>query len=266
MIEVKNISKSLPNGKVLLKEISFKVEKGEFIGVLGPSGAGKTLTIRSIIGLTQPTSGEILIRENDKIKNFTTSNPRQARKLKQKMGVIFQGFNLVKRLTAIENVMLGRLGQINTFRSLFYGFTDDEAKEALDALELVKIAHLAFRKAGSLSGGEMQRVAIARALFQNPLVLMADEPIANLDPTNAKKIMKILKKLSCDIPIVGVFHQPEITMKYCTRIIAIKDGGVFYDGGTDISNELLVDIYGEELNHLEEENKLNQNLSHPQVI
>ena len=252
MIEVKSISKVLPNGKALLKNINFNVEKGEFIGILGASGAGKTLTMRSIIGLTKPTSGSIIIKEGEKAYNFTTTNSRQTRKLKQKIGVIFQGFNLVKRLTAIENVMLGRLGKINTFRSIFYGFTDAEANEAIGALELVKISHLAFRQTGSLSGGEMQRVAIARALFQNPLVLLADEPIANLDPSNAKKIMKILKHFSVNIPVVGVFHQPEITKKYCTRIIAIKDGAIIYDGNNNISDEQLIEIYGAELNQIEE--------------
>ena len=171
--------------------------------------------------------------------------------MRQKIGVVFQGFNLVKRLSVLENVMIGKLGQINQFRSLFKGFNNEEAQKAYEALEKVKIEKLAKRKVASLSGGEMQRVAIARAIFQEPVILLADEPIANLDPTNAKKIMKRLKPLSEEMPVIGVFHQQEIASNYCNRIIALKDGCVVYDGDSDISENLLMDIYGDELQEIE---------------
>ncbi len=254
MIEVNNITKSLPNGRQILKGISFKANKGDFIGILGPSGAGKTLTMRCLNGLTKPSSGQILIDVNGKHQDISNCNKKMMRQLRQKIGVVFQGFNLVKRLSVLENVMIGKLGQINTFRSLLYGFTDSEANAAIEALEKVKIPHLANRKAGSLSGGEMQRVAIARAIFQEPVILLADEPIANLDPSNAKKIMKQLRPLAEQMPIIGVFHQPEIASKYCTRIIAIKDGMVYYDGDSNISESLLAEIYGDELQEIEQAN------------
>ncbi|MEM9339563.1 MAG: phosphonate ABC transporter ATP-binding protein [Bacteroidota bacterium] len=252
MIEVKDVVKQLPNGKQLLKGITFQAKKGDFIGILGPSGAGKTVTMRCLNGLTQPTSGHIYLRSNGKTNDLTCCKGKALRELRQKIGIVFQGFNLVKRLSVIENVMIGRLGQINPLRSLTYGFTNAEAEEALHALEKVKIGHLAYRKVASLSGGEQQRVAIARAIFQKPYMLLADEPIANLDPSNAKKIMKLLKPLAKDMPIIGVFHQPEIAAKYCNRIIAIKEGKVVYDGDTNLSEDLLVEIYGEELQQIEE--------------
>jgi phosphonate transport system ATP-binding protein len=252
MIEVKNLTKSLPNGRKLLDGISFTVNKGEFVGILGASGAGKTLTIRCLNGLLKPDSGEVIVEHDQGVRRDICSiSKRQLKKVREKIGVIFQGFHLVKRLTALENVMIGRLGQINSVRSLVYGFTDKEAEEGLAALEKVKIQHLAEARVASMSGGEMQRVAIARAIFQNPNLLLADEPLSNLDPSNAKNIMKLIQPLSRDMPVIGVFHQPEMTAKYCTRVIAIKNGRVFYDGDPKLSDELLIEIYGEELRHLE---------------
>jgi len=254
MIEVKNLTKSLPSGRKVLDGISFKVKKGEFVGILGPSGAGKTLTLRCLNGLLKPDTGEVIIEDEKGEKHdICKINKRELRRVRQRIGVIFQGYHLVKRLSALENVMIGRLGQINTFRSLFYGFTDEEAEGALKALEQVKIANMAEMKTGTLSGGEMQRVAIARAIFQSPTLLIADEPISNLDPSNAKIIMKMIKPLSANIPVVGVFHQPEMTAKYCTRVIAIKDGKVFYDGDPKLSNHMLAEIYGEELSLIEQQ-------------
>ena len=251
MIEVKNITKSTKEGRQILKGISFKAKKGDFIGILGPSGAGKTLTMRCLNGLTKPTTGEILITIDNQVHDIAKNKGKELRLMRQKIGVVFQGFNLVKRLSVLENVMIGKLGQINQFRSLFKGFNNEEAQKAYEALEKVKIEKLAKRKVASLSGGEMQRVAIARAIFQEPVILLADEPIANLDPTNAKKIMKRLKPLSEEMPVIGVFHQPEIASKYCNRIIALKDGTVVYDGNSDISEDLLMDIYGDELQEIE---------------
>ncbi|WPV00772.1 phosphonate ABC transporter ATP-binding protein [Mucilaginibacter sp. cycad4] len=253
MIEVKGLTKTLPNGRKLLNGIDFTVKKGEFVGILGPSGAGKTLTLRCLNGLLKPDEGSVLVEdEHGKKNDICRINKKQLRHVRERIGVIFQGYHLVKRLTVLENVMIGRLGQISTFRSLVYGFTDKEAEEALLALEKVKMAHLAQNRTGSLSGGEMQRVAIARAIFQSPMLLLADEPISNLDPSNAKVIMKLIRPLSENIPVVGVFHQPEMTAKYCTRVIAIKDGQVIYDGDPKLSNQTLEDIYGEELAQMEQ--------------
>lgn len=251
MIEVINLTKKLPNGRKLLDGISFKVMKGEFVGILGPSGAGKTLTIRCLNGLLKPDSGSVVLHDSDKKYDICQVGRNDLRRLRQRIGVIFQGFHLVQRLSALENVMIGRLGQMSSLRSLFYGFTDKEAAEAMESLERVKVANLADAKVGSMSGGEMQRVAIARAIFQKPKFLLADEPISSLDPSNAKSIMKLIRPLSEDMPVVGVFHQPEMTAKYCTRVIAIKEGKIIYDGEPQLSTDRLIEIYGEELRQIE---------------
>lgn len=252
MIDVRQITKMTKDGVPILKGISFTVKKSEFVGILGPSGAGKTLTMRCLNGLTKPSSGEVVFTDNqNNFINLTHAKGRELKRARQKIGVIFQGFNLVKRLSAIDNVLIGQLGNMNPLRSIFYGFTDTEATQALAVLEKMRIAHLAHRQTGSLSGGEMQRVAIARAIFQNPVILLADEPIANLDPTNARKIMKLLQPLAEEMPIIGVFHQPDVIMEFCTRIIAIKDGRIVRDGDNKMTRAELVDLYGAELSEIE---------------
>lgn len=252
MIDVREITKSTKDGVPILKGISFTVKKGEFVGILGPSGAGKSLTMRCLNNLTKPSSGEVVFTDNqNNLINLTHAKGRELKHARQKIGVIFQGFNLVKRLSAIDNVLIGQLGNINPLRSIFYGFTDAEATQALAVLDKMRIAHLAHRQAGSLSGGELQRVAIARAIFQNPVILLADEPIANLDPTNARKIMKLLQPLAEEMPIIGVFHQPDVIMEFCTRIIAIKDGRIVRDGDNKMTRDELVDLYGAELSDIE---------------
>ncbi len=247
MLEVNQIVKKLSNGKELLKGISFTVEKGEFVAILGPSGAGKSLTMRCLNGLMKPSSGEVWLAYDGKRVNVSAASGKELREIRQKMGMVFQGFHLVGRLSALENVMMGRLGKIPAFRSLIYGFTDHEAEEALTYLEKVNIADLAFRRVNTLSGGEMQRVAVARAMYQHPAIILADEPIANLDPSNARSIMKLLYPLTDKMPIVGVFHQPEIAAEFCSRVIAIKEGKVVYDGSPQLSPDQLAAIYGEEL-------------------
>jgi phosphonate transport system ATP-binding protein len=149
----------------------------------------------------------------------------------------------VKRLTVLENVMLGRLGFISPLRSCLVGFKDAEAREAMVALDRVKMAPFASRLAGSLSGGEMQRVSIARAIHQRPLIYLADEPISSLDPKNAEAIMGILQPLARETPVVGAFHQPAMVAKYCTRAVGIRAGSVVYDGLPDLSPKLLEGIY-----------------------
>src|SRR5262245_32546906 len=197
MLTVTNLTKRLPDGTCLLNGITFTVRKGEFVGILGPSGAGKSLTMRCIVGLTSPTEGEVVFTgEQGKTYTTTTIKGRELRRARRNIGVIFQGCNLVKRLSVLENVMIGRLGRINPLRSWLYGFTDREAAEAMEALDRVGLAAFADRMAGSLSGGEMQRVAIARAICQRPLCYLADEPIASLDPKNSRAIMRLLRPLA----------------------------------------------------------------------
>ena len=251
MIKAIGITKTLMSGKILLNNISFEVRKGEFVGILGASGAGKTLTLKSLIGLMELTAGEVWVeQENNQHINIYKTSSKSLKKLRSKIALIFQGYHLVQRANAIDNVLMGRLGSISTWRSLFIGFNKQEKSEAVMALERVNMQSFAYTRVSALSGGEKQRVAIARALFQQPNLLLADEPISNLDPKNAKTIMALLKELSIFFPVIGVFHQPELCAKYCTRIIAIKDGALFYDGKPNLDEKTLEDIYGEELSSI----------------
>lgn len=247
MLEVNGISKRLPNGHSILSDLSFRVGKGEFVALLGPSGAGKSITMRAIVGLTSVTSGNIVFTgETGKTYTTTMANGKELRRARRNIGVIFQGCNLVRRLPVLDNVMIGRLGRIHPLRSWLYGFTDQEARDAMEALDRVGMAQFASRMTSSLSGGEMQRVAIARAMFQRPLFYLADEPIASLDPKNAESIMKLLKPLARENPILASFHQPDVVMRYCTRVIAIRQGAIIYDGSPRLSAAKLTEIYGDE--------------------
>jgi phosphonate transport system ATP-binding protein len=248
MLHVSQLTKKLPDGRTLLHDISFTVKRGEFVGVLGASGAGKSLTLRCILGLTRADGGEVTLQstETDRF-DLVAARGDRLRDARRRMGVIFQGFNLVKRLRVLDNVMIGRLGQISPWRSWFYGFTDAEAVEAMAALQRVKMEACAERITGTLSGGEMQRVAIARAIFQRPAIYLADEPIASLDPSNSLAIMKLLQPLARETPVLGVFHQPDMTARFCTRVIGIKHGRIIYDGSPLLSHAQLEEIYGNEL-------------------
>jgi phosphonate transport system ATP-binding protein len=254
MLTVSSIRKMLPNGKCLIDNVSFTVTKGEFVSILGSSGAGKSLTLRCITGLTTPEEGEVtLTAPLGEVFRTTRVNARQLRRARRHIGVMFQGSNLVKRLTVLENVMIGRLGQINPLRSWVRGFLDSEARDAAEALDRVKMADFAGRLAGSLSGGEMQRVAIARAIFQRPLIYLADEPISSLDPKNAEAIMALLQPLSLETPVLGAFHQPEMVARYCTRVIGMRQGAVVYDGSPRLSHRQLDELYGTHAHELESE-------------
>lgn len=255
MIRVSNLSKRLPDGKELLKNIDFTVGPGEFVGILGASGAGKSLTMRCMVGLMKPSQGKVELEydgENGQRRQVCVNelSARALRRARRQMGVIFQGSNLVKRLTVLENVMIGRLGWISPLRTWLYGFTDAEAAEAYETLKKVKMQDYASRRVGNLSGGEQQRVAIARAMFQKPSVYLADEPVSSLDPKNARKIMKLLRPLSEDKPVIGVFHQPTLTAEFCTRVIAIKGGSIVYDGPPELSAADLAMIYESELDEV----------------
>lgn len=249
-LSIRNIVKRLPDGRLLLKDISFEVDKGEFIGILGESGVGKTVLLRCINGLTMPDQGEVILNGDGNPRHINKMKGKDLRSLRRKIGMIFQGSILVKRLSVLENVLTGRLGQINTVRSLLYGFTDKEVYIALEALERVGIRSLAHRRVETLSGGEMQRVAIARAIFQEPYLLLADEPVSNLDPKNTEIILDYLKPLTQQMAIIGVFHAPHIVSKYCTRVIGIRNGQIVYDGEPCLSELMLRDIYGKDFKEI----------------
>lgn len=250
MLTVTHLSKKLPDGKQLLRDINFSVERGEFVAILGLSGTGKTILLRCLNGLTVPDGGEVILKGNSGPLHITSSDSSRIREIRQHTGMIFQNFNLVKRRSVIENVLIGKLGRVSTFQSLFRKFTDADIASGHRALERVGISDLSHRRAGTLSGGEQQRVAIARSIIQDPDLLLADEPVANLDPTASEFVMEHLRSISVDdgVSTLAVLHQPELARKYATRILGVRDGVIVYDGGADISDNDFKAIYGSTYN------------------
>jgi len=224
MLEIKNLKKTFVGGSEALRGVDLKVNKGEFISILGPSGSGKTTLLRSINGLENIDSGEIIF-ESEKI------NKVYLPEVQKKTGMIFQEFNLVNNLSAINNVLTGLLNSSSKFLSMFYLFTKEQKLQALKALETVGLLNKAYNRADELSGGQRQRVGIARAIIKKPTLLLADEPIASLDPKAADLIMSLLKKINKEfkITIVCNLHQVELAAQYSDRIVGLLDGAIMFD-------------------------------------
>lgn len=245
ILKVRNLKKTYPNGVQALKGVSFDVKKGEFLVVIGLSGSGKSTLLRCMNRLHDPTSGEILFHGEDCAK-FET--PKQIRSLRNKIGMIFQHFNLVPRHTVLGNVLVGKLGRTSTLRSLLGLFSDQDKADAMKYLKLVGIADKAHIRADQLSGGQQQRVAIARALTQNPEVLLADEPVASLDPATCHVVMDYLRKVNQElgITIICNLHFLSLVRQYATRVIALKGGELMYEGDPkNIDEAWFEKIYGE---------------------
>jgi len=208
--------------------ISLSVEAGSFVGVIGRSGAGKSTLLRSINRLVEPSQGRILFRGTD----VTALRGRALRQWRARSAMIFQQFNLVPRLDVLTNVLIGRLSQHGTLPSLFNLFTPQERAMAVEALDQLDLAAHAFQRAGTLSGGQQQRVAIARALMQAPAILLADEPIASLDPRNAACVMDALKSINRDsgLTILCNLHTLDAARQYCERIVGMAKGRIVFDG------------------------------------
>ena len=224
MLEIKNLKKNFEGGTEALRGVDLKVQKGEFLSILGPSGSGKTTLLRSINGLEKIDSGEIFF-DNEKINKIYLPE------VQQKTGMIFQEFNLVNNLSTINNVLTGLLNSSSKFLSMFYLFTKEQKLQALKALETVGLLNKAYNRADELSGGQRQRVGIARAIIKKPTLLLADEPIASLDPKAADLIMSLLKKINKEfkITIVCNLHQVELAAQYSDRIVGLLDGAIMFD-------------------------------------
>ncbi|MCS7000078.1 MAG: phosphonate ABC transporter ATP-binding protein [Bacteroidota bacterium] len=245
ILEVRNLSKVYPNGTQALKSVTFSVEKGEFLAVIGLSGSGKSTLLRCINRLIEPTSGTILFEGQD----VTHIKGEELRRYRQKIGMIFQQFNLIGRYSVLHNVLMGSLGSIRTIDSLLGRFPASLRQLALQNLEIVGIADKAHVRADSLSGGQQQRVAIARALMQEPLMLLADEPVASLDPATSHSVMRYLGYINREIgtTIICNLHFLSLVREYATRVIALKEGEVVFEGApTDITEEWFRHIYGDE--------------------
>ena len=245
LLSVKNISKEYNNGITALKNVSFDVEKGEFISIIGPSGSGKSTLLRSINKMIDISKGSILF-EN---RNIEKLKKKEIELVRREIGMIFQNYNLVERLTVIENVLHGRLGYKSVFAGILGIYSEDEKKEAFNFLEKVNMTKYAYQKCNELSGGQKQRVGIARAIMQKPKLLLCDEPIASLDPKTAENIMDYLKKIVTELKITCIvnLHQVDIAKKYSNRIIALNKGEkIFDDKPENLTDDIIEFIYKDE--------------------
>jgi len=245
MLRVENLTKVYPNGTQALKNVSFEVKDGEFLAVIGLSGSGKSTLLRCINRLIEPTSGKIFWNDQD----VTSASSAEIRKIRRQIGMVFQQFNLVKRSSVYTNVLTGRLGYVNTLSSALHLFSADDHKRALSSLDQVGLADKAYVRADSLSGGQQQRVGIARALMQEPKLILADEPVASLDPVLAHSILKYLEQLNKErgITVICSLHFLDLVHRYATSAIALKDGEMVFQGlPKQIDNAQFKSIYGQE--------------------
>jgi phosphonate transport system ATP-binding protein len=244
MLRIEHLSKTYPGGTQALKDVSFDVTDGEFMVVIGLSGSGKSTLLRCINRLIEPTSGKITWDEID----ITAAPSTELRMIRRSIGMIFQQFNLVKRSSVMTNVLAGRLGYTNPWTSLLGFWSQGDREQALKAMQRVGISEKANQRADALSGGQQQRVGIARALMQDPKLILADEPVASLDPVLSHSILKYLEVLNKEgITVVCSLHFLDLVHRYATRVIALKDGVKVFEGlPQEIDRAKFKEIYGEE--------------------
>lgn len=253
ILEVRQLHKSYGASTHVLRGISLKVDQGEFLGVIGLSGAGKSTLLRCINRLIEPTSGEILIppaiflpqADGPRI-DVLKLNRSQLRRLRCNVGMIFQQFNIVRRLSVIENVLSGGLGRQSGVKSCLRFFSLEDRRRALANLKRVGLLDHAYKRADELSGGEQQRVAIARTLMQSPAIILADEPVSNLDPRLSRVILDILKRVCREDGITALvsLHTLDLTREYADRIVGLKHGRIFFDGPTkELTTAIVEEIY-----------------------
>lgn len=241
-LELKNVSKSYNNVSMALQDVSLTIEEGDFVSVIGPSGAGKSTLLRCINRLVDTSEGEIVFDGQD----ITKISKKDLRKVRTKTGMIFQHYNLVNRLSVIENVLHGRLGHKSTISGVLGYYTEKEKEKAFHILEKLGLAEFAYKRCDELSGGQKQRVGIARAIMQEPRLILCDEPIASLDPSSSKVIMDHLSDINRTMRITCIInlHQVEVALKYSKRIIGISAGRVVYDGPAEkLDQKTIHEIY-----------------------
>jgi phosphonate transport system ATP-binding protein len=243
LLQVEGLGKSYNAETKVLKDIHFEVEAGEFVSIIGPSGAGKSTLLRCINRLVDINEGKVTF-DNLDVRNL---NKKDLRKLRTNIGMIFQHYNLVPRLTVIENVLHGRFGYKTMLQGILGRFTEEEKERAFFLLEKLGIAEHAYKRCDQLSGGQQQRVGICRALIQDPKLVLCDEPIASLDPSSSKIIMDHLKSITTELGITCLvnLHQVEVAQNYSDRIIGLRKGEVVFDGSSQLlTNEHITTIYG----------------------
>lgn len=245
MLEVKSLNKVYDNGVHALKNVSFNVEKGEFLVIIGLSGSGKSTLLRCLNRIHEPTSGNIKFKGEDVL----SLNGSELRNYRSKIGMIFQHFNLVPRKSVLVNTLTGTLSKTGIFSSIFGLFTNEQKKSAKEKLDVVGLNQKADSRADNLSGGQQQRVSIARALMQNPEVLLADEPVASLDPATSHSVMRYLEQINKELGVTVIcnLHFLSLVRQYATRVIALKDGELVFEGKpSEIDENWFKEIYGDD--------------------
>lgn len=251
LIRIERLTKIYERGEVLaLNDVSFTVKRREFLVLLGLSGSGKSTLLRCINRLIEPTAGTIIFDGID----VTRASARQLRQIRRRMAMIFQQFNLVRRSTVLTNVLAGRLGYVSPAASAIHKFSKQDIDMAMANLDRVGIPEQAYKRADELSGGQQQRVGIARALMQQPVLLMADEPVSALDPATSHSVMQHLEMMNREdgVTVIASLHFLSLARRYGTRILALKDGKIVFEGlPTEIDEAKFMEIYGEEAKEVE---------------
>ena len=246
MIKFDHVTKVYSNGTKALDDVSLQIEQGEFVGVIGVSGAGKSTLIRTVNKMIDITDGQLTVNGVD----IPSLKGKALRKFRRKVGMVFQSFNLVTRTSVINNVLSARVADMSLIRTIFGLYSKEDKLEALEALDKVGILEKAYSRADQLSGGQMQRVALARTLAQNPEIILADEPVASLDPVMADVVMEDFRRINeeMNITVIINIHHVDLALQYAKRIIGIQAGKIVYDGPVSgVTDEVLRMIYGREL-------------------
>ena len=245
MLQLAELTKKYNTGELALKGVTLEIPKGQVLALIGPSGAGKSTLIRCVNRLVQPTSGSVVLKGTE----LTKLSSSALRKARRRMGMIFQEYALVERLTVMENVLSGRLGYVGFWRSYFRKFPSADIQEAYRLLDRVGLKHMADKRADELSGGQRQRVGICRALIQNPDLLLVDEPTASLDPKTSRQIMRLIQELCSERGLTAIIniHDVFLAQMFSQRVVGLELGSVVYDGKPEgLTPEVLTRIYGEE--------------------
>ncbi len=245
MLRIENLEKFYPTGDHALKSVHLEIPRGQVMALIGPSGAGKSTLIRCVNRLVEPTSGSVYLGDLE----LTHLGSRDLRHARSRMGMIFQEYALVERLSVMENVLSGRLGYVGFWRSFLRKFPQSDIDEAFQLLERVGLDHMADKRADELSGGQRQRVGICRALIQNPDLLLVDEPTASLDPKTSRQIMRLICELCEERQLAAIIniHDVLLAQMFARRIVGLQHGTIVYDGPPeDLNPEVLTQIYGEE--------------------
>ena len=245
MLKIDQLSKTYENGTAALRDVSFSVKAGEFVGILGKSGSGKSTLMRCINRLVEPSSGKVFFDEEE----VTGVSPKRLRELRKKTGMIFQQYNLIPRYSVQLNTLMGRLASTSSITSMMNYFSDEDVVHSRQVLDRLSLSDKYFHRSEELSGGQQQRVGLARALMQEPELILADEPVSSLDPASSRQIMELLAEFNKKdgVTILCNLHLPALAQEFGSRILVLSEGQIAYDGPAGNLNEVdLNSLYAED--------------------